>query len=396
MGRKRLFFVAATGALMASASACALLSGVADLQEVDCVEGCASDAARSIPDVNADVAEAQPADAFVPVSPSPLDSAPLPPKDASSCTQEGGERENCGACGHSCLGGACISGLCQPFALVTGQNTPDAILLDATSVYWVNKVPDTGKVLKVAKTGGPPMTIAAMQNNPSSLALDGTFVYWTNFVNNGNVAKAPVSASGFVIVLASNQNQPRSIVVDGATGTAYWTNFGNGTLSQVNLANNASKAIFFGQSGPSGLANDADNLYWTNANDGTVRRGTRQQNVSTVGSGKGIPLRLVVDTTSAFWTTATGVSVLTAPLPSGATVTLASGLIANAWGIALSGPDVYFTANGPNGAVLKVPRAGGAVTTVASQQAGPNSVAIDEKAVYWTNSLDGTVMKLAK
>jgi hypothetical protein len=44
---------------------------------------------------------------------------------------------NCGACGHSCLSGACITGACQPFPIVTAlQGVPGSLRMDGTNLFW--------------------------------------------------------------------------------------------------------------------------------------------------------------------------------------------------------------------------------------------------------------------
>jgi hypothetical protein len=39
---------------------------------------------------------------------------------------------------------------------------------------------------------------------------------------------------------------------------------------------------------------------------------------------------------------------------------------------------------------------GGGLTTIASDQASPSGIAIDDGNVYWANNGDGTVVKAAK
>jgi hypothetical protein len=61
-------------------------------------------------------------------------------------------------------------------------------------------------------------------------------------------------------------------------------------------------------------------------------------------------------------------------------------------GLALDTDYVYFgdevegMAGEPQGTVNRVPKAGGAVTTLASAQAGPGSIALDDSQVYWVNN----------
>jgi hypothetical protein len=47
------------------------------------------------------------------------------------------------------------------------------------------------------------------------------------------------------------------------------------------------------------------------------------------------------------------------------------------------------------GNVMKLPLGGGTSTTLASGQSGPRRIAVDGTSVYWTNYINGTVMKLS-
>lgn len=71
---------------------------------------------------------------------------------------------SCGACGHSCMGGACSAGVCQPVILAEGQGLsvepyyagPRAIVTDETHVYWVTKP----GLFRVSIAGGVPEKLA--------------------------------------------------------------------------------------------------------------------------------------------------------------------------------------------------------------------------------------------
>lgn len=64
---------------------------------------------------------------------------------------------NCGACGHDCLGGACLEGACQPVTLVeTYASGP--IAADGGFVYWFDG--ETDVLMRVPTTGGAPSSVA--------------------------------------------------------------------------------------------------------------------------------------------------------------------------------------------------------------------------------------------
>ncbi len=122
-----------------------------------------------------------------------------------------------------------------PVPLASGQSDPTELVVDATSIYWINQgsVADNfndGSVMKVAIAGGAPVVLASSQRLPFGIAVDGTHVYWTipgsaagNFAD-GTVMTVPL-AGGVPSVLAQG-GDPNDIVVDSTT--AYWVdNFGS-------------------------------------------------------------------------------------------------------------------------------------------------------------------------
>jgi hypothetical protein len=58
----------------------------------------------------------------------------------------------------------------------------------------------------------------------------------------------------------------------------------------------------------------------------------------------------------------------------------------------VDGASVYWT-DYDSGTVMKVPRAGGALTQIAAGQLGPHGIAVNATSVYWTDMGSGTVMK---
>src|SRR5262245_60193454 len=46
---------------------------------------------------------------------------------------------NCGECGASCGGGACVMGQCEAATLVTGQDKPSGIAVDGAHIVWTTE-----------------------------------------------------------------------------------------------------------------------------------------------------------------------------------------------------------------------------------------------------------------
>lgn len=302
--------------------------------------------------------------------------------------------EHCGQCNHSCLGGACMAGQCQPVVLASGQKGAYGLTGDNDSIFWVNsgdgtvrgmrksgdaktlitvasgltapkftctspgdghvyvtvngagtvvrlsKVPDAepvkvlamkedrpweiacdqdaggdiyftteGGTLKVVSKTGTGLRMVASGIGAGSVAIDSLFIYWTER-KAGSVRRiGKTDTTGEAVILATNQLDPDDIAVD--SENVYWTSFQGGTLSTV--PKTVAMAVTpvemaRGQSSPNGLAWDAQFVYWTTYSGSTINKIDRRGGppIPLPGGPTKNPVRIVVDSTSIYWTNETG------------------------------------------------------------------------------------------
>jgi hypothetical protein len=273
---------------------------------------------------------------------------------------------NCGVCGHSCLGGACTGGKCQPVTLATstGQNTDIAV--DATNVYWA-RYGSPGAVLSCAinNCAATLTTLAGSEIYPASMVVDATNIYWltgTLSGTNGNVKTCPITGC------------------PGAGPTV----------------------LVSGLAIPKLLALNAGKLYWTQAGDGTVRSCTASSCASTLTTlattSPGVPFGIATDGTNLYWGTGTPNSVSKCSLANcaGTITTLVSGLQYQADRIALSATDIYITSHTSPGDIWKCSLGGcGTSPTTISSPGNAWGVVVDATNVYWTDYANYTVSKCA-
>lgn len=151
------------------------------------------------------------------------------------------DRDNCGACGHSCLGGACEGGRCRPMRLAHGQYKPTGVAVEPGSdgyVFWTcYGLGTSGAVRRTGKDGQSGITdidLGARRDphyRPFDVLLRNGRVYWTSVNNN-----------------------------DGAFGRVYWATRDATDLGSTSVAWN----------GPWGLAADTFGVFFTNRWDKNV------------------------------------------------------------------------------------------------------------------------------
>jgi hypothetical protein len=163
--------------------------------------------------------------------------------------------------------------------LLSGQDAPAQLAVDATHIYWTNDSAITsgdGVMRADRDDGSQVQSLAPNVDEATGIALDADSVYVTS---DTRVLRVP-KLGGDAEVLASSLFGPRGIVSAG--DRIYWVTAGDsggstGTVMTVDAAGREEATVLAtGQSSPVLIAADETQIFWTNLgnapNTGSVMR----------------------------------------------------------------------------------------------------------------------------
>jgi hypothetical protein len=297
-------------------------------------------------------------------------------EDAGAAEAGGAEPDEDAACAAPC-DGQCIGGRC----LVTLASIPSPvdIVVDTANAYVSScATDDGGMVLSVPLAGGTPRALAAGPGCPV-LALAGTTLYLAG-LHGGDVASLP-SGGGPLTTLVSGADAgagtPVGIAVDATS--VYWTTTG-GAVMKAPRGGGSATSLASGQTGVTAPAVDASGVYWGTGE--TINKAPLDGGPTTVVTTAGAVTALAIAGNDVYF--AAGYLLMKAPLGGGPSTGVSAADGAPLFAVAIDDANAYFTS--PS-VVYEVPLEGGNAAVLASNQGGPNALALNATGVYWT---DGT------
>jgi hypothetical protein len=135
----------------------------------------------------------------------------------------------------------------------------NAIALYGDSVYVAAGPLGVSGVVTLPKTGGMPTVLVEHRAHPGAIAVDATGIYWSEYPylsQGGGIFRAALDGSG-VTQLASDE-RASGIAID--ADNLYWSN--DGAILTVPKSGGDVTTLATGLAGPAGIVEHGGNVYW--------------------------------------------------------------------------------------------------------------------------------------
>lgn len=310
------------------------------------------------------------------------------------------DSNNCGACGHSCLGGDCKAAMCQSTILMYDGGQPWDIGLYGNDVYWLNT---DGRVQRITKQGSDLKLYAFSLIDPFALKVDGGGVFWSYYVGGISVEGRPLEG-GVTTVYGALDLAAGVLGLDDKY--VYWSSVNPAqtvaTLMKTPRAGGPQTPVFPAPIQTGYIGSDAGYLYWIDGSTpGGLRRAlTDTGPVENLVDGPEM-YNIAFDQDHVYWVYAgtyvngswVGTEIRRVLKTGGAPETVVK-IPTFANSIAVDGTDVYW-ASYDGLSINRVNKQGGPIVKLA-YAANPRALAIDDEAVYWVEPTGGVLGKIAK
>ncbi|MEZ4370607.1 MAG: hypothetical protein R3B07_07270 [Polyangiaceae bacterium] len=290
------------------------------------------------------------------------------------CANLDTDAKHCGRCGHDCLAGGCVDGLCQRFTLANPKD-PIGITADDTTVYWVDA--DAGEIQSAPRgTAAQHNTLATGLTNPFAVVVQGTDLIFIEKATNGRVRRIP-KTGGTPTGIAASQITPSAVAADSTS--IYWGLEGTNEITDGTDARAAAN--------PQGIALDATGVFFTTFSEGSIRRAPRDLGsappTAELIASQTNPTAITVNGTHVFWVNrAASGGVYSLPKAGGALITLDTTDMP--YDVEVDATHAYWLTRESGGQLRRRGLTSGAVETLVTGLGQVHSLVITSDALYWT------------